>query len=64
MSDEISKKQVKNGPKISVLMGVSSEIGNPQPIKNGREMKDIKSCSCMLLRSDWRHLEIVFISLH
>ena len=52
MSDEISKKQVKNGPKIRVLMGVRREIGNPHPIKNGNEIKDIKSCSSILLRND------------
>ena len=52
ISDEISKKQVKKGPKINVLNGVSSEIGNPHPMRNGREMNDIKSCSCMFFRKD------------
>lgn len=45
MSDEISKKHVKKGPKISVLTGVNKEIGNPHPIKKGKEMNDIKSCN-------------------
>ena len=43
MIDETSKKQVRNGPKIRVLIGVNSEIGNPHPIKNGNEIKDIKN---------------------
>jgi hypothetical protein len=61
--DEISKKQVKNGPKIRVLKGVSREIGRPQPMRKGRDMNDMKSCSCMLLSSDWYHFVGVFIEL-
>ena len=53
MRDEISKKQVRNGPKIRVLIGVKREIGNPHPIKKGNEMNVMNSCNCMLLRNDW-----------
>jgi hypothetical protein len=50
--EEISKKQVKNGPKRRVLTGLTSEIGRPQAIKKGKDIKDIKSCNCMLFKSD------------
>jgi hypothetical protein len=46
---------------MSVLTGVSREIGSPQPIKNGKEMNDIKSCNCMLLRSEWYQRVFFFI---
>lgn len=59
MIDERSKKQLKKGPKISVLMGDKREMGNPHPIKNGREMNDIKSCNCMLLSNDC-HMALCF----
>lgn len=52
MSEDTNKKQVKNGPKISVLIGVNKEIGNPHPIKKGSEMNDINSWSCILLSND------------
>lgn len=51
INDEISKKQVRNGPKRRVLIGLKREIGSPQAIKKGRDIKDIKSCNWMLLRS-------------
>jgi len=59
--DEMRRKQVKKGPKIRVLNGVSIEIGNPQPMRNGREMNDINSCSWMLFSSVWRHCAVFFI---
>src|SRR5436190_1454588 len=52
ISDEISKKQVKTGPKISVLRGVKIDRGNPHAMRNGREIKEIKSCNCMLFMRD------------
>ena len=51
--DEISRKQVKNGPKMRVLIGLKSETGRPQAMRNGSEIKDIKSCSWMLLSNDF-----------
>src|SRR5438105_2030574 len=45
INDEISKKQLKNGPNIRVLMGDIREIGNPHAIKKGKDMKEIKICN-------------------
>ena len=63
INDEISKKQVKNGPKMRVLMGDIAETGSPQAIKKGSDINDMKSCSCMLLSSDCCHFGYVFIQL-
>lgn len=63
MHDEITKKTVKNGPKISVLIGVRIEMGRPHAIKNGNDIKDIKSCSWMLLSSDCCHCLSMFMIL-
>src|SRR5215469_10027562 len=52
INDEINRKQVKNGPKIRVLIGLNKEIGSPQAIRNGNDIKVIKSCNCMLLSKD------------
>jgi hypothetical protein len=60
MRDDINKKQVKKGPKISVLTGITKEIGNPQLIRKGKEMNDIKSCSCIFLKSDCRNRDCVY----
>lgn len=63
MSDERRRKRVKKGLKRRVLTGVKIEIGRPQAIKKGSEIKDTNSCSWMLLRRDRNHFFIVFTLL-
>lgn len=43
--EEMNKKQVKKGPKRSVLIGVKREIGSPHPIKKGKDIKEMNNCN-------------------
>lgn len=61
MREEMSKKQVKKGPKSKVLIGLKRETGRPQAIKNGNDIKLIKSCNCILLSMFFCQRDTVFI---
>src|SRR5579871_4317980 len=45
INEETSKKQLRNGPNIRVLMGDIRETGNPHAIKKGKDIKEINSCN-------------------
>ena len=55
IKEEINKKIVKKGPKSNVVKMLTIEIGNPQLIRKGREIRDINNCNNKLLSNDKRH---------
>ena len=59
MRDEQSKNTVKKGPNIRLPIIVIKDKGSPQATRTGREIKEIKNCTCTNVVSHLRNTVIV-----
>jgi hypothetical protein len=59
MREERRRKMVSAGAKTRLPTGERSEIGNPQLMRIGREIRVINSCKCRNVRS----LAPIFLSV-